>query len=166
VSTTAVRQYLINQRKKVHQKLAAQVAQEEKKRPIYRQMRVQSDTIQDWISEGRPWLEHYVYLSAILPGSEDVYVTSISMSGKGTIRLSIQARSGDVVARLDKQLRAAGYEVKTGAISPGTDRYGYDFRSTVELTVPEKMKIDLANARPPARPSDDASLGKTVVTTR
>jgi hypothetical protein len=123
-------------------------------------MRVQADTIEDWLSEGRQWLEHYAYLSAILPASEDVYLTSLSMSGKGTIRLSVQARSGDVLARLDKQLRAAGYDVKPLAISPGSDRYGYDFRSTVELGIPEKMKIDLANARPPARPADDASLGK------
>ena len=166
VSTTAVRQYMINQRKKTHRQLLAQVAREEKLRPIYRQMRVQAETIQDWMSEGRQWLEHYAYLSAILPASEDVYVTSISMAGKGTIRLSVQARSGDVLARLDKQLRAAGYDVKPLAISPGTDRYGYDFRSTVELGVPDKMKVDLANARPPARPADDASLGKSTVAAR
>jgi hypothetical protein len=160
VSTVGLRQYLINQRKKLYSQINAQVLQEEKKRPIYRQMRVQADTIQGWMAEGRQWLEHYAYLSAILPPSEDIYVTSLTMSGKGLIRLSVQARSGDVLARLDKQLRAAGYEVKAGAISPGTDRYGYDFRSTVELTVPEKMKIDLTNARPPVRPPDDASLGK------
>jgi type IV pilus assembly protein PilM len=160
VSTTAVRQFMLNQRRKVYRDLQVQLAQEEKKRPIYRQMRVQADTVQEWLSEGRNWLEHYAYLTAILPPSEDVYLTSLSMSGKGTVRLSVQARSGDVLARLDKQLRAAGYDVKPLAISPGTDRYGYDFRSTVELSVPEKMKVDLANARPPARPADDASLGK------
>jgi type IV pilus assembly protein PilM len=160
VSTIGVRQYLLNQRKKVHRQLQAQVSREEKNRPTYRQMRVQADTVGEWVTEGRDWLEHYAYLSALLPASEDVYVTSLSMGGKGSVRLSVQARSGDVLARLDKQLRAAGYDVKPLAISPGTDRYGYDFRSTVELTIPDKMKIDLTNARPPTRPADDASLGK------
>jgi hypothetical protein len=59
---------------------------------------------------------------------------------------------------LDKQLRAAGYNVKPLAITPTADRHGYEFRSSVELTLTEGMKIDLAKVNAPARPSDDASL--------
>jgi hypothetical protein len=160
MATLGIRQHLINKRKAVYSALQAQVAREEKNRPTYRQMRVQAETIQQWMREGRTWLEHYVYLSSILPASEEIYITQISMSGTGSVRLAVQARSGDVLARLDKQLRAAGYDVKAFAINPGADRFGYDFRSTVELSVPGKMKIDLAAAHPKPRPADDASLMK------
>jgi hypothetical protein len=63
---------------------------------------------------------------------------------------------------LDKQLRAAGYDVKPLAITPGADRNGYEFRSNVELTAPVKMKLDIAKVKAPARPADDASLDPKV----
>jgi len=69
----------------------------------------------------------------VLPASEEVYITSLSISGQGSIRLGVQARSGEILAKLDKQLRAAGYDVKPLAITPGSDRFGYNFRSLVEL---------------------------------
>ena len=121
---------------------------------------------EDWLKEGQNWLQHYMYLSAILPGPEEIYITSLSVGGQGTIRLSVQAKSGEILARLDKQLRAAGYEVKPQAITPGNDKHGYDFRSAVELIVPAKMKIDVSKIKPPARPSDDASLDSAKPTAR
>ena len=98
-------------------------------------------------------------ITAMLPGSEEIYVTSLTIGSQGGIRLAVQARSGEVLARLDKQLRDAGYEVKPQAITPGTDRHGYNFRSAVELGVPAKLKIDLTKIKaPPLRPADDVSL--------
>ena len=70
----------------------------------------------------------------------------------------MQARSGEILAKLDKQLRAAGYDVKPLAITPGADRHGYEFRSSVELIVSDKMTIDLSKVKAPARPADDVSL--------
>lgn len=153
-----LRTYLVNQRLKTSREWAAKVTAAEKLRPQYRKMIQQGATIDDWVNGGRSWLNHYAFLSAILPGSEEIYITSLAVSGQGTIRMSVQARSGEVLARLDKQLRAAGYDVKPLAITPGSDRTGYDFRSNVELTAPAKMKIDLAKVKAPARPADDISL--------
>ena len=81
---------------------------------------------------------------------------------QGTIRLAVQAQSGEILAKLDKQLRAAGYDVKPLAITPGADRHGYEFRSTGELIVPDKMKFDLTKVKAPSRPADDASLDPNV----
>jgi hypothetical protein len=55
-------------------------------------------------------------------------------------------------------LRAAGYDVKPMAIAPGSDRFGYDFRSTVEIMPADKLRIDLRKVKPAARPPDDVSL--------
>ena len=125
-------------------------------------MLAQASGIKEWMRGEENWLQHYAYLSALLPPSTEVYLTSFSVSGQGTIRMSVQARSGEILAKLDKYLRAAGYDVKPIAITPGNDRFGYDFRTSVELLVPEKMQIDLSKVRPPARPDDDASLEPTV----
>ena len=158
VFTLAVRQYLINRHQKVLDQLRAQLTTEEKQRPTFQKMVRHAALVKDWTDGGRSWLDHYAYLSAVLPASEEVYITSLAVSGNGLIRLSVQARSGETLAKLDKQLRAAGYDVKPLAITPGADRHGYDFRSTVELTVPPKQVIDLSKVKTPARPADDISL--------
>lgn len=153
-----VRSQLIQRRLAIQNTVKAELADAEKKRPIYRAMRLQAATVNDWLRGGRNWLDHYAYLSAILPPSEEVYVTSLNINPQGVIRLGVQARSGEILAKLDKHLRAAGYDIKPLAINPGADRFGYDFSSTVELSVPDKMTFDLTKVRPPARPVDDISL--------
>ncbi len=153
-----LRSHMISERTKVHDAVQQQLASAEKHLPTYRRMQQQAGTVQKWVKGGRNWLEQLAYLSGVLPGSESLYVTSISVSGQGAIHLAVQAKSGEILADLQKQLRAAGYELKPLAITPGNDRHGYHFRSTVELILPPDMKIDLSKAHPPARPADDASL--------
>jgi Tfp pilus assembly PilM family ATPase len=153
-----LRTHMVNQRAKVRQAVAAELADARKKRPVYRQMKQQLATVEEWQRGGRDWLEHYAYLSAVLPPSEEIYITSLSVSGAGSIRLAVRARSGAVLAKLDKDLRAAGYEVRPLAITPADEKHGYGFSSTVELEVPAKLKIDLSKVSAPPRPADDASL--------
>ncbi|HKQ39333.1 MAG TPA: hypothetical protein VJ063_14740, partial [Verrucomicrobiae bacterium] len=153
-----LRKHYIDQRLKVQKQIIAQLNAEEKHRPQYRRMRQQASSIKEWIAEGHNWLDHYAYLSSILPPSEEIYITQLSVGGQGTIRFAVQARNGETLAKLDKQLRAAGYNVKPLAITPAADKHGYNFRSNVELTLTDAMKIDLAKVNAPARPSDDASL--------
>ncbi|HTI70214.1 MAG TPA: pilus assembly protein PilM [Candidatus Limnocylindria bacterium] len=158
IALMAVRTLLIGRRMTALEAAKAELASAEKKRPVYRQLINQTAVVEEWVKGGRDWLDHYAYLTSVLPPSDEVYISSFSVSGQGSIRLAVQARSGETLARLDRQLRAAGYEVKPLAITPGADRFGYDFRSSVELTVPDKMKIDLTKVKPPARPLDDISL--------
>jgi Tfp pilus assembly PilM family ATPase len=158
IALLGIRSHLVKQRDKVRVQIQAELKKAESNVPLYRKMQQQAATLQNWAKDERNWLEHYAYLSAVLPGSEDLYITSLSVSGQGNIHLAVQARSGEILARLDRQLRAAGYDVKPLAITPGSEKHGYNFRSTVELIVPPKMKIDLSKAQPPARPEDDGSL--------
>ena len=153
-----LRKHFIDQRLKVQRAITAELAKEEKNRPLYRRMRQQGTALQEWAREGHNWLDHYAFLSSILPPSEEIYITSLSVGAQGTIRFAVQARNGETLAKLDKQLRAVGYNVKPLAITPAADKHGYNFRSNVELTLTDGMKIDLAKVNAPARPSDDASL--------
>jgi Tfp pilus assembly PilM family ATPase len=153
-----LRKHFIDERLKVQGQIQAELTKEEKNRPLYRRMRQQAASLQEWAREGHNWLDHYAYLSSILPPSEEIYITQLSVGGQGTIRFAVQARNGETLAKLDKQLRAAGYNVKPLAITPASDKHGYNFRSNVELNLTDGMKIDLAKVNAPARPSDDASL--------
>src|SRR5262249_30548247 len=100
VLVMAIRGYLINQREKVRRELASQLADAERKSPIYRRMTQQAAVVDDWARESRNWIDQYGYLSAVLPPCEEIYVTSLSVSGQGTIRLAVQARSGEILAKL------------------------------------------------------------------
>ncbi len=153
-----VRTWLMGQRQQVLDAITAEAVAAEKHRPIYRQMIGQANVVNEWVKGERDWLTHYAYLTAVLPRSEEVFLTTLSVTGPGALRLGVRARSGEILAKVEKQLRAAGYEVKPLAITPGSDRNGYEFQSTVELAVPNKLKIDLAKVKPPVRPEDDASL--------
>jgi hypothetical protein len=136
----------------------AELSQAEKKSQLYRMLINQDTVVGNWVKGGRDWLEQYAYLASVLPPCEEIYLTSFGVDSQGVIRFSVQARSGETLAQLDRQLRAAGYQVKPLAINPGADRFGYGFRSTVELVPAPKNKIDLRKMNPVARPADDASL--------
>ena len=153
-----LRSALVKRRTAILDAATAELADAEKKRPVYRRLILQTGVIEEWIKGDQNWLEQYAYLTSILPPSEEIYITSMAISGQGSIRLAVQARSGETLARLDKQLRAAGYDVKPLAITPGADRFGYEFRSTVELVSAPKQKIDLHKVKPAVRPVDDVSL--------
>ncbi len=153
-----VRATLVAKRSKELDTAAAELADAEKKRPSYRKVINQAAVVEKWAKEGRNCLDQYATLSAALPPSEETYLTSLSVSAQGAVRINVQARSAETLARVEKQLRAAGYEVKPLAITPAPNRFGYEFRSNVELVAPEKLKTDPRQLKPPARPPDDYSL--------
>lgn len=153
-----IRTWLIGKRQAVLDGLTAEAVLAEKNRPAYRKVISQATVVNEWVGGERNWLLHYAHLTAVLPRSEEIFLTSFAVSGPGALRLGVRAKSGAILAKMEKQLRAAGYEVKPLAITPGTDKNGYEFQSTVELVVPAKLKVDLTKLQPPERPADDASL--------
>lgn len=151
------RAHLVKKRNAVRLEVQALVSDAEKKLPIYRKLKAQTKVVRGWVDEEQNWLDHLAYISGILPGAEQLYVSSIATTSQRVIRMSVQAKTGELLAELDKTLRAAGYEVKPLSITPANDKYGYNFRTTVELAVPKKLKIDLQKISPPKRPEDDVS---------
>jgi hypothetical protein len=158
IALLGLRKLLIDRRTNVLNAATEELAQAEKQRPLYRTMIRQANVVSDWVRGGRNWLQHYAYLTSVLPPSDEIYLTSLTVDHQGIIRLAIQARSGETLARLNKHLQDAGYGVKPFAINPGANRFGYEFRSNIELTPTPKLKIDLAKLKPLTRPVDDASL--------
>jgi hypothetical protein len=151
----AVRANMVNKRLKVKLEVQNQLNEAKNKQPIYRRMRQQVLAVRGWRKDGPTWLDHYAYLSSILPPATDLYVSSVTTSSAGTLRLAVQARTGEILADMEKRFRAAGYSVRPISITPGSDKYGYNFRTTVELVIPAKLKFDLKKLEAPPRPEDD-----------
>ncbi len=154
----AVRASFVNKRLAVYESLRTEVLKIEKHEKLFKQMKIQAATIRNWENSKRKWLDQYAHVSAELLSAEEVYLTSFAVSRNGSMRFGVQAKSGEIIARLDRQLRQAGYDVKPIAINPAADRYGYNFRSSVEIQPTSKIQISLRTNLPPARPADDGSL--------
>ena len=153
-----VRANLVKKRIKLRDAAQAELNDAEKKLPIYRRLKAQAKSVNGWMAEEQNWLDHLAYLSGILPNAEEIYVSAFTTTPQHVVRFSVQSKTGELLAELDKKLRAAGYEVKPLSITPANDKHGYHFRTTVELTIPKKLKPDPAKAKPAPRPADDSSL--------
>lgn len=154
----AVRTHLIHHRLKARDQLQDKITAAAGNRAVYRDVRLRAKTVHDWLQEKREWLDHEAYLSALLPSCPDVYITSFSTGSRGVLHVSIQARTGEILAQLDKRLREAGYDLKPLAVTPCSDKFGYAFQSSLELTLPDKIKMDLASLKVADRPANDGSL--------
>jgi hypothetical protein len=150
-----VRQHLVKKREEIKKRVQVELLDAEKKLPIYRKLKGQNKVVTGWNAEEQNWLDHLAYLSAVLPGADQIYISAFATTPQHLVRFSVQSKTGELLAELDKTLRAAGYEVKPLSITPASDKYGYNFRTTVELTIPKKMKPDLAKVKTPPRPPDD-----------
>ena len=153
-----VRAALIYQRQKAKDALLAELDVAAGKRTVYRDMRIRAKVVRDWVAERREWLDHWACLSAVLPDCTEVYVSSIAAGSRGVLHVSLQARSGEILAQVDKRLREAGYGLRPLAITPTSDRYGYSFQTSIELTLPANLKQEWKTLTAPPRPADDGSL--------
>lgn len=157
VSLFGVRAQLIKKRIEIRQKAQAELTDAEKKLPIYRRLKAQAKLVNGWMADEQNWLDHLAYLSAVLPPADQIYVSGFTTTPQHVMRFAVNAKTGELLAELDKKLRAAGYELKPLSITPANDKNGYNFRTTVELTIPKKMKPDTTKVKPAPRPADDAS---------
>ena len=128
--------------------LLQMIEQKEKQQGSLQQYIRDEKLVREWIAGDRKWLDHWSYLSLILPSNADVYVTNITSLPNGQIRISLHAKSGEILGGLHEQLRDAGYDVSPSPVTPTEDRHGYGFRSTVELVVPAGMKPNLRDPKP------------------
>ncbi|RME92069.1 MAG: hypothetical protein D6766_10740 [Verrucomicrobia bacterium] len=154
---TVWRTVLVRRHQAVLAALQQELALANRNARAYRALSVQAATVRQWEQSRTPWLDHLALLSALLPPSPDLYVTSLSASGGNTLNLSVKVRTGEILNRIGDALREAGYEVKPSAITPVNDRYGYRFQAGLELAIPAGMSIDLARLEVPERPADDVS---------
>jgi len=113
--------------------------------------------IEEWVAEGRNWLDHLAYLSACFPPCQEVYATGLRTGEDGTVTLSVRARTGDAIDALADRLTKAGYAFKPGQVTTAEDKFGYGYMTAAKVIAPARMKVDLAGLPVPRRPSDDIS---------
>jgi len=147
-----VRTTLFNKRLQQQQTITSQLANERKNSPIYQKLRLQTKSVQDWEKANRSWLDALVSLCTNLPPQEEIYLSSIALGGEGAVRMPVLAKSGEILAKLESQLRTAGYKVKPLAITPGPEKSGYHFKSNLEVILPTP-----SNPPPLANPADTSA---------
>lgn len=114
--------------------------------------------MEKWIGQGHNWLDHWAYISSLLPSARDIYLTKLSTGQDGAINFTVKATSSEVITELNKKLAQAGYTYKPSQIKSGTDKYGYIYSTTVRALADKNVNIDLANIKPALRPADDSTL--------
>ena len=128
---------------------------------IGRWTRKNADSIRSWHGANRHWLEHMAFLSSVIPQCDQIYLLKINMrsSKTGVISFQVQVRDSNVLHSFEKKLRNLGYIVKPVSFTPVNDKYGYKFRATFDLTLPDRFPLDLlrhlATTPPPERLPDD-----------
>jgi Tfp pilus assembly PilM family ATPase/Tfp pilus assembly protein PilN len=114
-------------------------------------------TVQKWQEDDTNWLDQLAHLSNLLPGCEEVYLTSFKAGG-GRITIQGQAKEDRCVTSFATELQSlGGYEVKPKGTLPRADKYGYTAQFTMEIEVTEKAKPIVASTQPVGRPADDAA---------
>jgi hypothetical protein len=128
---------------------------------IGRWTRKSADTIKSWHGANRHWLEHVAFLSSVIPQCDQIYLLKINMrsANTGVISFQVQVRDSNVLHSFEKKLRNLGYIVKPVSFTPANDKYGYKFRATFDLTLPDRFPLDLLRHldtnTPPKRLPDD-----------
>ncbi len=163
ITVFGVRGHLVKKRMEEKTRVQAELKDAESKQKIYRALISQHKVLNGWMAQEQNWLDHIAYLSAVLPPADQIYVSGFATTPQHVMRFAVNAKSGELLAELDKKLRAAGYELKPLSITPASDKNGYNFRTTVELTIPKKMKPDLTKVKPAPRPADDAPPKRAAV---
>ena len=69
-----------------------------------------------WQAGGRDWLDHWAYLSSLLPDATEAYVTSLKTYQDGSISFTVKAASKEVLTQLTRRIAAAGYSFTRTAI--------------------------------------------------
>ena len=151
----AIRANLVGKRIEIRDAAQLELTAAKQKQKIYRATVLRARAVQGWLAQDQEWLDHLACISSILPGADQVYVSALTVTPQHVIRMSVQARSGEILSELDKKLRSAGYEVKPLSITPANDKHGYYFRTTVELVIPKGMKPEFKDLKAPPRPADD-----------
>ena len=132
-----------------------------REKDLWRWTRRNADSIKNWHSANRRWLEHMAFLSSVIPQCDQIYLLKLNMrSGKaGLITFQVQVRDSQVLHSLEKKLRDLGYVVNPVSFTPANDQYGYKFRATFELTLPSRFPVNLLHHQKtnalPARLQDD-----------
>jgi len=132
-----------------------------REKDIGRWTRKNADSIRSWHGANRHWLEHMAFLSSVIPQCDQIYLLKINMrsSKTGVISFQVQVRDSNVLHSFEKKLRNLGYIVKPVSFTPVNDKYGYKFRATFDLTLPDRFPLDLLRHldtnTPPERLPDD-----------
>jgi len=150
----------------VENSLRAKLKRQQNRKKDLLRLRKRVEGITKWQQDGRDWLAHWAYLSAVFPSCADAYVESLKTSSDGSMSFTIKARESKIITDIGRRLTEAGYRFQPGRLATSNDPFGYPYSADVRLLVDGDMGIELHSVRPVPRPEDDDSANQLMVIAR
>ncbi|MGB2822204.1 MAG: pilus assembly protein PilM [Phycisphaerae bacterium] len=139
--------------------------QQDRKKDLLR-LKKRVESIARWQEEGREWLTHWAYLSAVFPSCADSYIDSLKTSSDGSMSFTVRARESKIVTDIGQRLTEAGYKFQPGRLATSQDPFGYIYSTDVRVFVDGDMAIELNSVKPIPRPQDDDSVNQLMAVAR
>lgn len=115
--------------------------------------------LSSWTDEQQDWLDHWAYISSLLPSASEVIVSSLSTTANGDISFNVKAKQRSAITQLTTSLRKAGYQIKLGTEAAVKDDLNYIYATTVRLSPTDDVVIKVSTLESPGRPADDVYQG-------
>ncbi len=139
--------------------------QQDKKKDLLR-LKKRVESIMQWQEDGRDWLTHWAYLSAVFPSCADAYIDSLKTFADGSMSFTVKARDSKIITDIGKRLTEAGYRFEPGRLATSNDPFGYTYTVDVGLLVDGDMAVELHSVKPIPRPEDDDSANQLMAIAR
>ncbi len=103
-----------------------------------------SEKVETWLSRDIEWLDEFVRLKGILPGTDRLFVDKLTLgtgtqAGVGTVLLEGYARTENDVSELERRIRDAGFglkEMKPAEARSTAAAQEYAWKIVLEITLP------------------------------
>lgn len=122
--------------------------------------------LSSWTEDHQDWLDHWAYISSLLPSAKNVLISSLNTTANGDISFNVKAKQRSDITQLTTSLRKAGYQIKLGTESAVKDNLNYIYATTVRLTPTDDVIIKVSTLDNPGRPEDDVYQGPESSTSR
>lgn len=151
----------LNDKKKIVDDLREKITAETTINTAVKKLANRVKAIEAWEADNIQWLDHWAYLTSVLPSAKDAYINNFKTTPEGMMTFNVKAQRSDVFTELGKKLTdMRGYTLVPRRESENTAdpfKLGYVCDTTMQVRVDPKVKVELAGLRPVPRDPDDVS---------
>ncbi|MFM8401652.1 MAG: hypothetical protein ACKOAH_27830, partial [Pirellula sp.] len=97
--------------------------------------------VESWLSDQVDWVSELSDLAARLPDGQDATVrrltATVNAKGNGTLDLSMQVKSQEIISELENRIRGAKYTIVSKQITQNAEsqEYPWQFESHIEFPI-------------------------------
>jgi hypothetical protein len=124
--------------------------------------------VESWLSDQVDWVAELSDLASRLPDGQDATVrrltATVNAKGNGTLDLSMQVKSQEIISELENRIRGAKYTIVSKQITQNAEsqEYPWQFESHIEFPIqgPGLKRFAPVKSAPQSSPSDQEPEGE------